>query len=175
LTLLPECCASRPALLLWQPGWTGQQVQLQNLAMHLPATLLAGLGTPFNTLGFDGTVALTSEQLQLKLPRQVQGQGPNWQLQGAAQLQLLQISSSLATLPVLGSYQITVAGAGAANTRVQLSTLTGALQLQGDGGWQNGRFSFAGQAQAAPGSEESLANILNVIGQRNGAVSVFRF
>ena len=137
--------------------------------MRLPATLLAGLGTPFNTLGFDGEVVLSSPQLLLK----TQSQGQQWQLQGGAQLQLLQLSSSLATLPVLGSYQIALIGG--ANTSVQLSTLSGALQLQGDGGWQNGRFAFAGQAQAAPGYEESLANILNVIGQRNGAVSVFRF
>lgn len=169
LTLLPECCASRAALLHWQPGWRQQQVRVQNLDMRLPATLLAGLGTPFNTLGFDGEVALSSPQLLLK----TQSQSQQWQLQGGAQLQLLQLSSSLATLPVLGSYQIALIGG--ANTSVQLSTLSGALQLQGDGGWQNGRFAFAGQAQAAPGYEESLANILNVIGQRNGAVSVFRF
>ena len=166
LTLLPECCASRPALLLWQPGWGGQHIQLTNLDVRLPANLLAGLGTPFNTLGFEGTVALSSPQLKL------QTQGQNWQLQGAAQLQLLQISSSLTTLPVLGSYQVAVTGG--ANTSVVLSTLSGALQLQGSGGWQNGRFGFAGQAQAAPGYEDSLANILNVIGQRRGAASVFR-
>ena len=166
LTLLPECCASRAALLHWQPGWNGQQVRLQNVDVRLPASLLAGLGTPFNTLGFDGTVALSSPQLMLKT------QSQKWQLQGAAQLQLLQLSSSLATLPALGSYQVDVAGGS--NTRVQLSTLSGALQLQGEGGWQNGHFGFSGQAQAAPGYEESLANILNVIGQRHGAVSVFR-
>ena len=103
---------------------------------------------------------------------QTQNQSQQWQLQGAAQLQLLQLSSSLATLPALGSYQVDVAGG--TNTQVQLSTLSGALQLQGSGGWQNGRFGFAGQAQAAPGYEESLANILNVIGQRRGAVSVFQ-
>lgn len=169
LTLLPECCASRAALLHWQPGWGGQQVRLQNLDVRLPASLLAGLGTPFNTLGFEGTVALSSPQLMLK----TQNQSALWQLQGAAQMQLLQLSSSLATLPVLGSYQVDVTGGGG-NTRVQLSTLSGALQLQGAGGWQNGRFGFSGQAQAAPGYEESLANILNVIGQRRGAVSVFR-
>lgn len=170
LSLLPECCASRPATVLWQPGWGKQQLTVQNLDIRLPANLLAGLGTPFNTLGFEGVLALSSQQLQL----QTQGQNStqNWQLQGAAQLQLLQLSSSLATLPALGSYQLDVAGG--AQTRVQLTTLSGALQLQGDGGWQNGRFSFAGQAQAAPGYEDALANILNVIGQRRGAVSVFR-
>ena len=113
-------------------------------------------------------LALNLSSPQLKL----QTQGQNWQLQGAAQLQLLQISSSLTTLPVLGSYQVAVTGG--ANTSVVLSTLSGALQLQGSGGWQNGRFGFAGQAQAAPGYEDSLANILNVIGQRRGAASVFR-
>lgn len=168
LTLLPECCASRAAVLHWQPSWGRQQMRVQNLDVRLPASLLAGLGTPFNTLGFEGTVVLSSQQMTL----QTQNQSQQWQLQGAAQLQLLQLSSSLATLPALGSYQVDVAGG--TNTQVQLSTLSGALQLQGSGGWQNGRFGFAGQAQAAPGYEESLANILNVIGQRRGAVSVFQ-
>lgn len=168
VSLWPECCASRPALVHWQPGWGGQRVQLQNLDVRLPATLLAGLGTPFNTLGFDGTVVLSSPQLRL------QAQGQKWQLEGAAQMQLLQLSSSLATLPALGSYRIDVAGGAGNIASVQLSTLSGALQLQGSGGWQNRRFGFDGQAQAAPGYEDSLANILNVIGQRRGAVSVFR-
>jgi general secretion pathway protein N len=46
--------------------------------------------------------------------------------------------------------------------------------MQGQGGWHNGRFGFSGQAQAAPGSEASLDNILNVIGQRQGALSMIR-
>ena len=33
---------------------------------------------------------------------------------------------------------------------------------------------FSGQAQAAPGSEASLDNILNVIGQRQGVLSMIR-
>lgn len=164
LRLLPECCASRAMVLRLRPGFGGQQVEMQDVDIRLPATLLAGLGTPFNTLGFDGSVVLRSSQLSLQTRAQ------DWQLQGSAQMQLLQISSSLSTLPALGSYQIDISGG--AQARLQLSTLSGALQMQGTGSWQNGRFGFQGQAQAAPGYGEGLANILNVIGQREGAVSL---
>ena len=171
LRLLPECCATRPMVLDLRPGWRAHEARIQDLDMRLPATLLAGLGTPFNTLGFDDSVLLRSPDVKLQLPR-AGGKNAAWQLQGQAQMQLLQLSSSLATLPALGSYQVDIAGGK--NTEVKLSTLEGALQLQGAGGWRNGHFGFEGQASAALGYEESLANILNVIGQRAGAVSVFR-
>lgn len=166
LNLLPDCCASRPAQIVFSPGLWSPSVVVQDLDIRLPATLLAGLGTPFNTLGFGGTVVVTSPKVQVQMHAQ------QWQLEGAAQLQLLQLSSSLSTLPALGSYQIDVQGGR--KPKVDLRTLDGALQMQGAGSWQNGRFGFQGQAQAAPGYEDALANILNVIGQRNGAVSVIR-
>ena len=167
LQVLPDCCASRAVALHFQPSFGEQRLQVQDLDVRLPAALLAGLGTPFNTVGFGGTVQLRSPQLLLS-----QRSGKNWQLQGSAQMQLSQLSSSLSTLPALGSYQVDVTGG--AEPQVQLRTLTGVLQMQGQGGWHNGRFGFSGQAQAAPGSEASLDNILNVIGQRQGVLSMIR-
>ena len=40
------------------------------------------------------------------------------------------------------------------------------------GEWRGGRVRFNGQASAAPGQEAALGNLLNIIGRRQGAVSV---
>jgi general secretion pathway protein N len=44
--------------------------------------------------------------------------------------------------------------------------LQGALLLSGAGALDRGRLTFSGQASAADGYEESLGNLLNLLGQR---------
>ena len=51
-------------------------------------------------------------------------------------------------------------------TRMVLSTVRGALLLSGTGQLQNGRLRFSGQASAADGYEDTLGNMLNLLGQR---------
>mgnify|MGYP006994992472 CR=1 FL=1 len=67
------------------------------------------------------------------------------------------------TGPAIGS---SAGGIGA------LETLEGALQLSGSGRWVGSRLHFNGAATAAPGREEALANLLNIIGRRSGARSI---
>ena len=157
----PECCAMQPVRLLIKPGLREHTVNIQGLDLDLPASLLSGLGTPFNTLGFNGRLILRSPALSLRL------QGQQWQLQGDADMRLLRLSSSLSTLPELGNYQLAVKGGPVPS--VNLSTTSGALLMNGSGQWQDGRFSFNGEASAAEGYEAALANILNIIGRRDGA------
>jgi general secretion pathway protein N len=49
---------------------------------------------------------------------------------------------------------------------MSLRTVRGALLLSGRGALQNGRLQFSGQAEAASGYEETLGNLLNLLGQR---------
>jgi general secretion pathway protein N len=46
------------------------------------------------------------------------------------------------------------------------------LQLSGSGQWAASRLRFAGQASAEPGAEPALNNLLNIIGRRQGALSL---
>jgi general secretion pathway protein N len=137
-----------------------------------PASWLVGLGTPWNTLQPTGSLQLSSPGLSLE---QVQGR---WRFNGRADIDLGNIASRLSALDVLGSYRISLTGdaAGQEGPRLQLSTRSGALQLSGDGQWTaNGsavRLRFNGSATAAPGSEEALGGLLNIIGRRQGAISV---
>ncbi|HZF79239.1 MAG TPA: type II secretion system protein N [Rubrivivax sp.] len=143
---------------------------------HWPASWLAGLGTPWNTLQPVGTLLFRSPGMQLE---QVQGR---WRFTGGAEFELAEMASQVSTLAVLGSYRLTISGADAAGgepsgaANIQLSTISGALQLQGSGsllgGASGSRLRFTGQASAAAGSEAVLSNLLNIIGRRQGAVSV---
>ena len=83
------------------------------------------------------------------------------------------MASRLSTLRPLGSYRVALnAPAGSDSATVALQTLRGELQLQGDGQWVGGRLRFRGEASAAPGREAALANLLNIIGRRQGARSL---
>ena len=70
----------------------------------------------------------------------------------------------------MGSYRTTLLGGE--TPRLQLETLDGALNLSGTGQWVGSRLRFSGSASAAPDREEALANLLNIIGRRNGASSI---
>ena len=54
----------------------------------------------------------------------------------------------------------------------ELSTIEGSMQLSGTGHWVGSRLRFEGVASAAPEHEAALANLLNIIGRRNGARSI---
>jgi general secretion pathway protein N len=168
LQLQAPCCLAQA--WAWQLGWglAGLQLAPTDLdkasALRLPSALLASLGTPWNTLALQGTLAL-----------QPQGFAVRWQdrkltLQGRLQLDALGMSTRLTPLNPVGSYRL--AFEGGQTPRLTLQTLKGALQLQGQGQWMAGRLQFDGDASAAPGSEDALANLLNIIGRRNGARSI---
>ena len=130
--------------------------------------LLAGLGAPWNTSAAEGQIDWHSQGLQLHW----QHEGLLWQ--GQTVLQVQELSSRLSTLRPMGSYQLQLQGTPSGTTTPQLSlrTLQGPLLLQGQGQWLNQRLRFAGEASAQDGAEAALANLLNVIGRRDGSRSL---
>ncbi|MEI8324069.1 MAG: type II secretion system protein N [Betaproteobacteria bacterium] len=161
-----DCCTQAPLLLQALPRWGGVHVRVQDAQSSWPAAVLAGLGTPWNTLQPQGTLILSTQALEFDL---VQGR---LTLSGQAQLLASAISSRLSTLQPMGSYRITVQGGP--STSVQLETLEGGLQLQGTGRWVDTRIHFQGTASAAPEHQEALSNLLNIIGRRDGARSIIQ-
>ena len=149
----------RYSLTLVPPsGWVGQW----------PSALLAGLGTPWNTLELGGTVRLTAPAFKLE---SVQGR---WNVVGRADVDLIGVSSRLTTLDTLGSYRLSLTGDAAVPGAAQLSLTTqeGALQLTGSGSVGAAGVRFRGEASAAPSDATALSNLLNIIGRRDGARSV---
>ncbi len=173
LRLTQACCLTGEVMLHVKPGLGRLLIELPTASEAAsigswPASWLVGLGTPWNTLQPSGRLLLSSRGLVLE---QVQGR---WRFSGQAVLELAQIASRVSTLDTLGSYRLVLSGdAGAAGpTRVQLLTTGGALQLSGSGEWAASKLRFNGQAGAAPGSEAALGNLLNIIGRRQGALSL---
>ena len=185
------CCLNGDLKFHFQPAWRGFTLSLgdtpgvsgsmpapaqtpapdPSLATVIgqwPAAWLSGLGTPWNTLQLGGLLQLASPGMQLQ---SVHGQ---LRLDGRLDLELHEVSSRVSTLPSLGSYRLSVQGRGAVSDQaaLQLSTLSGALRLSGSGQWTGSKLRFRGQAQAAPDQAAALSNLLNIIGQRQGALSV---
>lgn len=167
VALSAPCCTPQPLRLHLRPGLGGSTLSVAAFDSRWPAELLSGLGTPWNTLRLQGQLALRSGGLSLALA------GGRSSLQGGLDIEAVDIASRLANIRPLGSYRATLrAEGGGDSARLDLQTLNGALKLQGSGQWVGGRLRFAGDAQAAPGSEEALSNLLNIVGRREGSRSV---
>ena len=167
LQLNAECCAQQPLQLSVMPaGWGGVRLALADGQSQWPAGLLAGFGTPWNTV-----------QVQGQLVASTQGFTVQWRqgalsMAGRVQLDATKISSRLSTLQPMGSYRLTLQG-GTSST-LELNTLEGSLQLSGQGQWVGQRLRFDGTASATPESVDSLSNLLNIIGRRNGATAIIK-
>lgn len=168
-----SCCLHQS--WVWGLVTDGRSAQLRTSdlpatqPLRLPADLLSGLGAPWNTLQPRGQLALSTEGLSLRISAE------GLELQGAAQLDATALSTSLSTLQPVGSYRLRLQGSGSpppSPNPFTVSTLEGALRLQGEGALQGGRLVFHGEASAAEGLEDALSNLLNIIGQRQGARSL---
>lgn len=162
--LKADCCTPRavPLRARWRVG--GVALQVGDSVSVWPASVTAGLGTPWNTLQVDGDLQLTTQGLS------VEWLAGRPAIAGRAELVALRVASRLSTLRPMGSYRITLQGGTAATLR--LETLEGSLQLSGTGTWVGPRLRFRGEASAAPDREAALANLLNIIGRRSGARSL---
>lgn len=138
-------------------GWSQWQVSEGQLL--LPAEGLAGLGAPLNTLVPSGVIRLSWNRLDLmRLPNSVA-------VTGRTTLSMSDMGSRMAPVKPLGSYEMVMDWRGQQADLV-LRTVRGALLLSGNGTLLNGRLRFSGQASAADGYEETLGNMLNLLGQR---------
>jgi general secretion pathway protein N len=162
--VLADCCTPQPVPLRMRVRWAGGSLQVGDNVSQWPASVLAGLGTPWNTLQIEGDARLTTQGLS------VEWSAGRPVVSGRAELVALRVASRLSTLRPMGSYRITLQGGSTAALR--LETLEGSLQLTGSGQWVGSRLHFRGEASAAPEREAALANLLNIIGRRSGARSL---
>ena len=171
LRIRQPCCINSELVLHLRPGLGRMAIQLQPSSGSLgewPAAWLAGLGAPWNTLQLGGTLRLASPGLNLDMAE------GRWRVAGQADMDLDNIGSRLSTLDRLGSYRVHFEGSGASGQgpTITLSTLDGALLLSGTGQWTGAQLRFRGEARAAPGFESALDNLLNILGRRQGALSL---
>ncbi len=128
-------------------------------ALLLPAERLAALGAPLNTVKPSG-------RMRLSWPPLVLQRAPDGlRIDGRMQLDMTEIASALSPVKPLGAYRMVFLWRGDA-ARLTLGTLSGPLMLEGAGDIVHGRLQFSGQAWAEAGKEQSLAILLNLLGQR---------
>ena len=166
MALLNRCCMDTPLDARAALSLAGAQLQVADGTSHWPAALLSGLGAPFNTLQPDGQLELASHDFSASY------RAGRWQLGGLITLDANDVSSRLSTLRPMGSYRVTLQGGAVPG--LQLETLSGALQLAGAGRFVGNRLHFEGTATAAPDRIDALANLLSVIGRRDGNRAIIK-
>jgi len=164
--LLADCCMQQAWQLNVQPAWGGAKLSLSDSLSQWPATVLAGLGTPWNTVQAEGQLSLSTQGLT------AQWASGGLRLSGQAQLDAQHMASRLSTLKPMGSYRLTLNGGP--SPALKLETLEGSLQLTGKGQWVGGKLRFDGVASATPERTDALANLLNIIGRRDGARALIK-
>ncbi len=134
---------------------TPRGATLSSGRLDVPASLLAGLGAPFNTFNLQGEVRLQWSDWRLL------GNKPFGQLM----LSLNNMSSRVSRVKPLGSYRVVMQALGRDAT-LELATTKGPLLLDGRGQWTKQKFSFRGTAQAEATERENLRTLLNLLGNR---------
>jgi general secretion pathway protein N len=127
----------------------------------VPASLLSGLGAPFNTLDLQGDVRLSWSDW-----RSFKGEAF-----GQLTVALNDVSSRVSLVKPLGSYQLMFQAQGVSST-LELRTVKGPLMLSGRGIVSEASTSFRGTASAAPEARDNLAGLLNLLGRPSGPDSV---
>ncbi|MFM0604933.1 type II secretion system protein N [Paraburkholderia sediminicola] len=130
-------------------------------AMAVPASLLSGLGAPFNTLDLQGDVRLAWSDWR----------SFNQEAFGQLTVTLNDVSSRVSLVKPLGSYRLLFQAQGVSST-LDLTTLKGPLMLTGNGSVSPASTSFHGTASAAPEARDNLAGLLNLLGRPSGPDTV---
>ncbi|MEO8248321.1 MAG: type II secretion system protein N [Burkholderiales bacterium] len=164
--LVNRCCMTEPIRLNARLSTNGAQLALADGASQWPAGLLVGLGAPWNTLQPEGQLKLSTQSFLATLT------DGRWAIDGLVRLEATDVSSRLSTLRPMGSYLVTLSGGPA--PALKLETLSGSLLLAGTGQFVGTRLKFEGTASATPDRIDALANLLNVIGRRDGARSIIK-
>jgi general secretion pathway protein N len=148
----------------------GGTTSLGATTVKVPASLLVGLGAPWNTLRPGGILSLSWDRLQLERGRLSGGNlYAEWQY----------ASSALTPVSPMGHYRLKTNGIWP-GTQLELLTISGPLELRGNGTIpEGGRLRFTGRAQALPGTDPGvkaqLTGLISLLGRRDGEGALLNF
>ena len=136
---LPQPLAVRAPLF-------GGSTTLGAATIRLPASLLVGLGAPWNTVRPGGILILTWDRLRLDPGRMTGNFAAEWQY----------ASSALTPVSPMGHYRLQTNGVWP-GTQLELLTISGPLEMKGNGTIpEGGRLRFQGRAQAIAGTDPGV-------------------
>ena len=130
--------------------------------LRLPASVLMGLGAPWNTIQPGGELQLEWDTLHLR----------DGAVRGALQAEWRDASSSLSPVVPFGHYRLVADGVFDGAT-LRLETVTGPMEMTGNGtiaaGYQL-RFHGSARVQAGtdPATATQLSGLISLLGRRDG-------
>lgn len=132
-----------------------RQVELRNISLELPATVLGELNPLLQGMDFQGQVQISAENLVIQHNGAISGKlVANWLMAGSA----------LSPINPFGSYRFDLTVLDD-KIQISLSTLSGELQLNGQGEWlTSNKLSFQATAKAIGASREVLVEMLRHLG-----------
>lgn len=135
--------------------FSARQVELRNIALELPATVLGEFNPLLQGMGLQGQVQMSTEDLVIQHNGTTSGKiVANWLMAGSA----------LSPVNPFGSYRFDLTGLGG-RIQIRLSTISGDLQLNGQGEWlTSNRLSFQSTAKAIGTNKDVLAEMLRHLG-----------
>lgn len=147
----------------------GGGVQVGPATLRLPASLLIGLGAPWNTVRPGGVLSITWDRLSIEAGRMQGNWSAEWQF----------ASSNLTPVSPFGHYRLQTNGVFP-GTQLNLVTVSGPLELTGSGTIaEGGRLRFQGVARAAPGVDPAiktqLTGLISLLGRRDGESAILNF
>ena len=142
---------------------------LGTATLRLPASLLVGLGAPWNTIRPGGILIINWDRLQIEPGRLLGNFSAEWQY----------ASSALTPVSPMGHYRLQTNGIWP-GTQLELLTISGPLELKGSGTIpEGGRLRFVGRAQAVagtdPGVKAQLTGLISLLGRRDGEGALLNF
>ncbi|MDX3908158.1 MAG: type II secretion system protein N [Pigmentiphaga sp.] len=187
----PEARSTLPTPIEWQTKWAAGPVVeirhpwldgplslrlqtsgflLSGRTLKLPASTLAQLGAPFNTLRPAGDLRLKWPSLRLN------GRIPAGEILDA---EWSDAATALSLLRPIGHYRLRLSGQGNDALAVAVSTLSGPLTMEGSGRWTaRTGLSFKGVARPAPNASPevraALQSTLSALGRRSGDESILQ-
>jgi general secretion pathway protein N len=147
----------------------GGSSTLGTASLRLPASLLVGLGAPWNTIRPGGILTIAWDRLQIEPARLLGNVSAEWQY----------ASSALTPVSPMGHYRLQTNGIWP-GTQLELLTISGPLELKGSGTIpEGGRLRFLGRAQAMagtdPGVKAQLTGLISLLGRRDGEGALLNF
>jgi len=155
------------AVLYWNdapPAWLTMDTKrwhIEHAAMDFPASALARFVPAMQAAQLQGQINIHAESL-IFTPDAIQGE---------ILIDWMQASSPLSAVSPLGDYRLSLKGEQN-SLAIALTTLEGALVLDGSGMWSPGSgLRFEGNAKAAADQEKPLADLLRILGNEQVAGS----
>lgn len=156
---------AEPLSLRIAPVAGGLRVDATAWRAQIPLVVLQGLGAPWNTLGLSGLMQWAAGPMRYESSASRAGFAAG----ASGTLTLTEMASLVSPLKPLGSYAINWQS-NDAEVGFTLSTTRGPLLLDARGAVVGSKLRISGTAKAEPNAVSALANLLGIIGRRQGGV-----